>query len=274
MSYRFDHFQRQQLVDDRSFGAGKDPGWQMPDFDLPTVSGVRIRKADFMGRRPVLFTFGCMTDPMTASASPVLKALYRDFGESVAFVTVYVREAHPGELLPQPSTDEWKHRHAKMLRDRDGIPWTVAVDDLEGGFHRALGANSNAAHLMDSNGNVAFRTLWSNDACVLREALEAIVSGRSDHPFERTRAVVPLVRGLTRVDEVVRAAGPGALHDLRREAPAVFAAAEAAWVWRALTPVGRLGLLGLGVAAAVGAYGGLKLVHRPGKRLRKGLRRR
>jgi hypothetical protein len=252
--YRYRRFRRHNLVDDLAFAAGKDPGWTAPDFDLPTLAGGRLRKEDFMGRRPVLFTFASITDPMAASAAPVLKRLHRQFGEAVAFVTVYVREAHPGDRIPQPDTMEWKTRHARMLRDRDGIPWTVAVDDLDGSFHRALGSNSNSAHLVDPNGNIAFRTLWSNDEAVLRSALRAVAAGRPDHPFERERRVLPMARGLAHVDEVVRAAGPAAVDDLRREAPLVYAAAEVAWVWRTLTPLGRVVLVTAGAAAVVGAY--------------------
>jgi len=265
MDYRFDHFRRQQLTDDLELGAGKEPGWQVPDFDLPTVTGGRVRKSDYMGRRPVLITFGCLTDPMTASAGPVLKRLHRDLGDAVAFITVYVREAHPGENIPQPETFEEKMRHARMLRERDGIAWTVAVDDLDGAFHRALGSNSNAAHLMDPNGNVAFRTLWSNDERVLRGALRALVAGRHDHPFERERRVVPMARGLARVDEVVRAAGPGALQDLRRETPLVYAAAEVAWIWRTLTPLGRVTVAAAAATAAAAVYGGVRLLARPAR---------
>lgn len=266
MNYRFERFRREQLIEDLSFQAGQEPGWQVPDFDLPTVTGGRVRKADFMGQRPVLFTFGSLTDPMTASADAVLKRLHRDFGEEIAFVTVYVREAHPGEHIPQPSTFEEKMRNARVLRARDGIAWTVAVDDLEGDFHRALGGNSNAAHLMDPNGNVAFRTLWSNDERVLRPALEAMACGRSDRPYQRERRVVPMALGLARVDEVVRAAGPTALADLRREAPLVFAASEVAWVWRTLTPLGRLVAVAAGAALAAGAYAGVRWALRPARR--------
>lgn len=264
--YRFDHFQREQLRDDLAFAAGPAPGWPMPDFDLPTVAGGRIRKSDFMGRRPVLLAFGSLTDPMTASASPVLKRLHRELGDAVCFVTLYVREAHPGERIPQPRTAEWKLRHARMLRDRDGISWTVAVDDLEGSLHRALGSNSNAAYLMDAAGNVAFRTLWSNDESVLGQGLRALALGHPDHPFERERYLVPLARGLPRVDEVVRAAGGTALDDLRREAPVVYGASELAWIWRALTPLGRAALVGGAVAAAAALYGAIRL----GRRARDG----
>lgn len=262
MNYRFDHFRRQQLTDDMQFGAGKEPGWQVPDFDLPTTTGGRIKKSDFQGRRPVLFMFGSLTDPMTASANAVLKPLHQEFGERAAFVTVYVREAHPGEKIPQPASFGEKVRNARMLRARDGIPWTVAVDDLDGSFHRALGTNSNAAHLMDPEGNVAFRTLWSNDERVLWPALHAMVHGNPDHPSGRERRVVPLARGLARVEDVVRAAGPGAVDDLRRETPLVYAASEVAWVWRTLTPLGRLAVAGAGALAVAAVYGGIRLVAR------------
>jgi hypothetical protein len=268
MDYRFERFRREQLFEGRAFQAGKEPGWNMPDFDLPTVTGGRVRKSEFLGRRPVLLTFASLTDPMAASAAPVLKRLHREFGEAVEFVTVCVREAHPGDRIRQPDTFEWKLAHARMLRERDGLPWSVAVDDLDGGFHRALGGNSNAAHLMDPGGNVAFRTLWSNDERVLRRALRAVASGTPDHPFERERRVIPRVRGLARVDEVVRAAGPQALEDLRREAPLVFAAAEVAWVWRALTPLGRVAVAACGAVAMAALYGVVRLALTPARRER------
>jgi hypothetical protein len=264
--YRFERFRRQQLSDDLHFSVGKEPGWQVPDFDLPTTTGGRVKKSDFQGRRPVLFTFGSLTDPMTASAGAVLKPLHQEFGDQVHFITVYVREAHPGEKIPQPATFDEKVRNARLLRSRDGIPWAVAVDDLEGTFHCALGANSNAAHLMDPNGDVAFRTLWSNDERVLRPALEAMVHGNHGHPSGRERRVIPMARGLAHVDDVVRAAGPGAVADLRSEAPLVYAAAEVAWVWRTLTPLGRVALAAAGALAVVAVYGTIRLAGRPRRR--------
>jgi Iodothyronine deiodinase len=260
MDYRFNHFRRHHLFDGLQFSAGQQPGWSLPDFDLPTLNRGRVRKSDFMGSCPALFTFASITDPVAASAAPMLKRLHREFCEAVAFVTVYVRESHPGDHIPQPDTLDAKMRHARMLRERDGIPWTVAVDDLEGTFHRALGANSSAAYLMDPNGNVAFRTLCSNDECVLRHALLAIVGGRTDRPFERGRRLVPIARALAHLDEVVRAAGPGAVEDLRREAPFVYAAAEVAWIWRTLTPLGRVAVALAGALAAASFYGGARLL--------------
>jgi len=262
VTYRFDHFRRQQLTDDLQLGDRREAGWQVPEFDLPTTSGGRVKKSDFQGRRPVLLMFGSLTDPMTASANAVLRPLHQEFGDRATFVTIYVREAHPGEKIPQPASFEEKMQNARLLRARDGIPWIVAVDDLDGSFHRALGASSNAAHLMDPDGNVAFRTLWSNDERVLRPALHAMVHGNPGPPSGRVRRVVPLARSLARVEDVVRAAGPGAMDDLRREAPLVYAAAEVAWVWRTLTPLGRVAVAAAGALAIAAVYGGVRLAVR------------
>lgn len=50
---------------------------------------------------------------MTASAGPALKRMHEEFGDRVGFVTLYVREAHPGERYPQPETFEQKLEHAR-----------------------------------------------------------------------------------------------------------------------------------------------------------------
>jgi hypothetical protein len=77
-------------VADLSFG-GPPPGEQLPDFDLPTTSGDRICKADFIDRRPLLLMCGSITCPMTASSDRDLARLNADFGHAVAFVTLNVR---------------------------------------------------------------------------------------------------------------------------------------------------------------------------------------
>lgn len=189
---------------------------------------------------------------MTASAGPALTQLHREFGDRVAFVTLYVREAHPGERYPQPDTLEKKLEHARAYRERDQIPWPVAVDGVEGDLHRALDAKPNAAYLMDTAGTVAFRALWSNDPRALRKGLGAIVSGRPSPIGERQAKVVPMVRAMGVVYEVLGSAGEGARQDLRREAPPMYAMARLAALFRPLPPLGR------GVAAvATGALGAL-----------------
>ena len=59
--YRYDHFTRVLFMEDMAFSGGPQPGQQMPDFDLPTTDGRRVRKADLTGRRPLLLTFASVT---------------------------------------------------------------------------------------------------------------------------------------------------------------------------------------------------------------------
>ena len=63
MEYRYQHFKRQLLFEDMAWRAGPRPGEPMPDFDLPTTEGGRLRKRDFVGVKPLLLTFGSVTLP-------------------------------------------------------------------------------------------------------------------------------------------------------------------------------------------------------------------
>lgn len=176
---------------------------------------------------------------MTASAGPVLKDLHREFGDRVAFVTLFVREAHPGERYPQPDSFEQKLQFAREYRQRDGIPWPVAVDDLEGTLHHALDLKPNSAYLVNADGRVVMRILWSTDARALHEGLEALAAGRRPDRDVRQTKVVPMLRGMGEMYEILGLAGDQARRDILREAPPVYALARLADLFRPLPPLGR-----------------------------------
>lgn len=163
---------------------------------------------------------------MTEDANPKLKHLYEEFGDRVAFVSLYVREAHPGDRYPQAETMEQKLEFARELKRRDDLPWPVAVDSLDGDLHQRLDPKPNACYILDADGDVAFRALWSNDREeVLRRALEHVAEGRS--PLEeRTGRVVGMVRGLAHMDDALERSGPTARRDVRRAAPPMYAMAK------------------------------------------------
>lgn len=189
---------------------------------------------------------------MTASAGPALKELHSEFGDRVQFLTIYVREAHPGERFPQPSDLETKRKHAERYVERDGVTWPVAIDDVEGSLHRKLDEKPHSAYLLREDGHVAARFLWANHARPLREAMEALL-GDSEMPESREDRVVPMLRGLGLVHETLEEAGDQALVDLRREAPPMWAMAWTARRFRPLSPLARgATAAGIGVLAAVG----------------------
>lgn len=81
---------------------------------------------------------------MTAVSAAPLERLCAEFGDAVRFVLVQVREAHPGERLDQAATIEEKVDQARRLPTTLGVGMTVAVDDLDGGFHTAVDPKPNA----------------------------------------------------------------------------------------------------------------------------------
>ncbi len=239
-------FTRERLAGDLKAPPGPEPGEPFPEFEARLVGGGLLSR-DSLRARPALVTLGSLTCPMTAAAARGLKRLHREFGGRVRFVSLYVREAHPGERIPLPRTLEGKLANARAYQARDAIPWEIAVDGVDGALHARLGGAPNAAYLLDTQANVVFKTSWSCDLRGLRRGLRDVASGRL--PLQESKArVLPLLRGLGVMSETLSAAGPQAQADVRQESPAIYALARVAGLFRPLPPLAR----GAAAVAAVG----------------------
>jgi hypothetical protein len=157
---------------------------------------------------------------MTAGARPGLEKLYREFGDRVQFVSVYVREAHPGENYPHHTNEEQKMHHARDWARQDHVPWPVAVDTLEGTVHRAYLPLPNPVYLIDSTGHVAFRALWAGQHGLLQGKLEELlvreVKGVPLVLGEQENLVIPMINGSAEFDYAVGRGGKKAKEDFRR----------------------------------------------------------
>ena len=123
--YRYKKFTTSLLFRDLRFpGSAAAPGDRVPAFELLTTNGERLVNSDVFADKPVLFVFGSMTCPMTASSAPSVQELYEEFGDRVDFVMLYVREAHPGENFGQAETMDDKISSAKALQKFYGIDWS------------------------------------------------------------------------------------------------------------------------------------------------------
>ena len=208
--YAYEHVSSEILSEDMQFGEGAPkPGERLPEFDLPTAGGGQLKTSDLAGR-PILLVTGSFTCPMTASSDPILKEFHAKFGSIIEFITLYVREAHPGEHHDQAGVGEEKRAAARALKSRDQLPWTVAVDDPDGSVHRRLDEKPNAAYLTDWSGTIVFRSLWAGDQRGLARALEAVAKGERPPEEESTRRLVPMARGVGTMREMTRRAGPRA----------------------------------------------------------------
>lgn len=213
--YRYKAFTTKLLMRDMHFNkSAPKAGEPFPEFELTTTEGDIISKQDFINNKPLLLVFGSLTCPMTASAMPRLESLHKKFGDKVEFVLLNVREAHPGEYLPQPETTESKMEHARQLKQLYGLHWTVANDDINGSLHRLLDPKPNAAFIMSSTGDVLFRSLWASDEEALTEALDKLVHGKALVKTQSQNTLLPVMRAMGVVYEVMQRGGPSAVRDL------------------------------------------------------------
>lgn len=221
-TYNYDSFRRDMMKADMHFRGGPEPGSVAPDFDLPTVAGGRFHLRHYAGQRPVLIEFGSITCPMTSGARPGLIKLFNDFRERVKVVSVYVREAHPGENYPQHLSAEQKMRQASDWVQLDKVPWTVAVDTLDGATHEAYGPLPNSVYLIDRAGHVAFRALWAGQERLLRGKIEELLKRttageQSVNLGQQENLVIPLLHGGAEIDRTLARAGDRAKQEFRRE---------------------------------------------------------
>lgn len=235
--YRYKRFTTRLLFRDLRFaGHAAAPGDRFPTFDLVTTQGKNLCNKDLFGDKPVLFIFGSMTCPMTASSAPSIQELHDEFGDQVEFVMLYVREAHPGENFSQAETIEEKLAAARALREFYGIDWTVAADTVDGDLHRALDPKPNAAYLADSDGKIIFRSLWAADYDALRQALDDAASGRAMLNTQSTKLLGPVMKAMGRVNEVMERGGPQAVSDLWRAGLPMALAGRIATLFKPLSP--------------------------------------
>jgi hypothetical protein len=85
---------------------------------------------------------------------------YRDLG--FEFFTIYVREPHPGEHYGAHKTWEQKLNFARKCREQDGIKNPLLVDDLDGAVHRAYGSMPNMIYIIDKNGKISYKAMWTD----------------------------------------------------------------------------------------------------------------
>ena len=162
-SYNYGHFSRELFHElARASFSGPGPGERAPDFKAATLEGETIRLSDYARKKNVLLIFGSATCPMTAATIGGINELYDRFrGDDIEFLFVYVREAHPGEIIPAHHSIREKTEAARLLRDEEDMHMPVLVDDLRGSIHRKYSKLPNPAFLIDKSGRVAFLALWS-----------------------------------------------------------------------------------------------------------------
>ena len=100
---------------------------------------------------------------------PAIEALYDRFRHEVAFVVVYIREAHPEDgwvvidnredniRVFDPTTDAERRRTVESCAARLPVRIPVVIDGIEDGVAAAYGAWPDRLYLVGRDGRIAFQ---------------------------------------------------------------------------------------------------------------------
>jgi hypothetical protein len=158
-------------------------GEPAPDFELADLDGNRIRLSHLRGR-PVVLEFGSYTCPIFSDRVPAMEQLAREHPQA-AFLVIYVREAHPGEIQGTPRSLPEKRAAGHKLALEEALARRVLVDSLDGTTHRAYGGAWNPVYVIDADGRVVMRQAWNHPGDV-DLALRALESGAAPKIAEST----------------------------------------------------------------------------------------
>lgn len=177
--------------------AAPAPGERLPEVEILTIEGERVVLSTLLGRRPAVLQVGSVSCPVFRYRRHGIERLVRDFGDRVAFVVLYTREAHPvgspspyseeewdpwinrlaRVRVPAAETEEERRRRAELVRRRLELTPVVVVDPGGDPGWRALGRAPSAAFVVDGDGRVIARQLWVRPRelrRVLRDLIESV----------------------------------------------------------------------------------------------------
>ena len=122
---------------------------------------------------------------------PAIEALYDRFRHEVAFVVVYIREAHPEDgwvvidnreddiRVFDPTTDAERRRVVESCAPRLSVRMPVVIDGIEDGVAAAYGAWPDRLYLVGRDGRIAFQG-GTGPFGFLPEELEAAIEEELD----------------------------------------------------------------------------------------------
>lgn len=255
--YRYESISFKLFLDDLRFSEKSvKPGQTIPNIDVFNTNGEQLKLYDLSKDQPLLLITGSLTCPMTISSIPSVGDFQNEMGDAVNIALVYVREAHPGEKVPQPMSLDEKIDHAKRLREVYGTDFPIIVDGIDGELHQALDIMPNSAHLIDSEGILLFRSLFATDKAAIEKALTAVSKGKRIQKTESQGLVAPMVGAAGYMNGTFTIAG-------RRSHKEMLVSALPVYLWSLTSSLyfflpenkrGAFGLITIIGAIAVGAW--------------------
>ncbi len=166
---------------------GPAEGSPAPDFELTDLKGRTVSLSSLRGR-PIVIEFGSYTCPVFRGHSRELEALRKEHGDSVAWVLVYTREAHPSEEgpdrdnlregieVPQHTTFEGRLEAARTCAVSMDLKVHVLVDGIDNKVTELYAGWPNRGYVIDAKGVIISRQNWI-DPKRTREILDRLRRG-------------------------------------------------------------------------------------------------
>jgi peroxiredoxin len=142
-----------------------------PDFSLLKVDkSERVQLSVLNQRQPVVLVFGSYTWPPFRREVPALNKLYEQYGDRVAFLTVYITEAHPSDVwqmqsnikdavvFSSPKDEEERAFVAGACVRKLGIKLPAVLDEFGNSTEQAYTGWPDRIYLIDSQGRIAYKS--------------------------------------------------------------------------------------------------------------------
>lgn len=211
-NYNYDEFTSKTYNLD-SF-SGPEIGSKAPRFTLSTLEHTKAELLDFPGVFLVL-ELGSITCPLFQGRREGMSDLIAMY-PNVSFSVLYVREAHPGNIVSSHKNIDDKMGCANRLRDKDGEKRKILIDDIAGTAHDSYGGYPNAIFIINQNGCVVFRSDW-NSVPATKTALNLLLSGKPADTKSYFLPVKPWVAIKT-----LQRSGKGAVPDFLKSLPTLI----------------------------------------------------
>lgn len=250
-AYRFNHVTMKVMLDDMRFSKNAlKPGQYIPNVDVYHLDGSIVGLHELNKGKPLMLVTVSLTCPMTTSSLPALQA---KLGDDVNLVLVYVREAHPGEKVPQPLTIEEKIEHAAMFKSLYNLEAPIIIDDIDGQLHHSLDVLPNSVHVIDQKGQILFQSIWLTDFNFVEKAINEIKAGTLVSNSISQKMIKPLMGAIGFMHKTFSLAGPRAYKEMLFAAPPMYFMSKFAALLSFVKEKnrGKWTIMSFGVAAAV-----------------------
>jgi hypothetical protein len=144
---------------------------RVPDFTLEAKGGEgRITLSKFRGDKPTVLVFGSFSCGGFRSHYRSVEELHRRYGDSVQFLAVYIREAHPtdglrsatndraGIVIKQPTLMVDRAAAARACSARLEVTIPMVVDEMDDRVGHAFSGMPNRLYLVDPEGKVVYKS--------------------------------------------------------------------------------------------------------------------